>query len=120
MSKDTTILLGNKIAGVVRGDLLDVRKTVMHYCRKHRGYGVSPVTLDQAEELGASEIQITITDSGKVYRCTIAEIRRYAIPDNLGAGLQFFMPLSYFKYCQAHRHELYKNEPIPLQIAMFQ
>ena len=119
MSKDTTILIGSKIAGVVRGDVLDIRKSITHFCRKHGGDGFSPVTLDRAEELGAKEIQVTITESGKVYRCTIDELRRYSIPDNLGAGLQFFMPLSYFKYCQAHRPELHKNEPVPLQFSMF-
>ena len=116
---NNTILLGNKIAGVVRGDLLDIRKNLTHYCRKHKGYGVSPVTLDEAEALGASQIQITVTDSGKIFRCSIDELRRFAIPDNLGAGLQLFMPLSYFKWCEAQKHTLHKNEPVPVQFSMF-
>jgi hypothetical protein len=117
--KDTTILIGGKIAGVVRGDVLDIRKSLEHFCRKHRGYGVSPVTLDEAEALGAKEIQLQVTNTGKIHRCTIDELRRFAIPDNLGSGLQFFMPLSYFKYCENHKHELHKNEPVPLQFSMF-
>lgn len=116
---NNTIFIDRKIAGVCRGDILDIRKSISHFCRKHRGYGVDPRTLDQAEHKGVREIQITVIESGKIYRCTLEELRRYAIPDNLGAGLQLFMPLSYFKYCMANRHELPKNEPIPLQFTMF-
>lgn len=121
MSKpdNNTILIDRKIAGVVRDTLLDIRKSESHYCRKHRGFGVDPRTLDEAEAKGAVNVQITITDTGKVYRCSVIELRQYAIPDNLGAGLQLFMPVSYFKWCAAQKSKLHKNEPVPLQFALF-
>jgi len=119
MQNNTTLYIKDKIAGVVRGEILDIRKSTAHFVRIFGGYGISPSTLDEAEALGATKIKLTVQETNRVFDCAINEWRQYAIPADLGAGRQLFMPLRYFKYCNAHKNELHRNEPVPVQFTLF-
>lgn len=118
-TNDTTLYIGGKIAGVVRGDVLDIRKSQQHFVRKFGGYGIDPETLDEGERQGATTIKLTVLESGHVFTCTIDEWRRYAVPADLGAGRQLFMPLTSIRYCESNRSQLHKNEPVPIQFGLW-
>lgn len=117
ISENTTeIVTDGHLAGVVRGNVLDIRKHSFHFVKKFKGYGIHPDTIEQAEKAGANCLRLSVIETGEVYECSFAELRQYAIPANLGAGFQLFFPVNYFKWIKAHRSQ--RNQP--LQISLFQ
>lgn len=111
--------IDGRVTGVVRGNVLDVRKRKTHYIKKHKGYGISPQTLDEAEELGASEIRLSIIETGESWQVSIANFRKYAILDKLGNfPAQLFMPRMYLRWIVSHT-PTYKNQPQLIQPELF-
>ena len=116
MSHDNRIFIAGKEAGQIEGEELVIIKTdKSHFSYKFNGYGISPSTLYEAEERGATRIKLIGYD-GETFRCTIKEYRAAGIRADLGAGLQLFLSLKSLRYYTNHK-QAYRNEP--LQISMF-
>lgn len=65
-----------------------------HLLQKPRqSIAINVDVLDQAEELGAHSCEIHDSESGKVYRASIADIRGKGFALNRGQGPQIALPL---------------------------
>lgn len=90
---------GRQCAGyvVVEGGRRILRKTnireSVHYCHRHRGYGVELDALRQAELLGAGAVWLVFADGQRLLEAPISAFANEGIRDALGGfGVQVFLP----------------------------
>ena len=101
-SNSTTLTSNGQIWGCVYGDTLRIeKKSQGHFVRKHRGYGVSPETLQDAESQGATWLCLVGYD-GETFQLKITDFMTYAIPDDLGSGTQLFMSVKSLRWYTNH------------------
>lgn len=84
-----------KPIGIVRGAVFE--KTIQgsrHLLRTPAALGFDVSTLEDAERAGASHVAVTDSETGRVYRAAIADIRRNGFPVVRGFGRQIALPLA--------------------------
>ncbi len=85
--------VGEVAGGVFKKSILGSR----HILRKPPAIALSVESLRQAEQVGASEIQITDTESKRVYSCTIEHFKEFSFPIQRGGfEPQLALPIGRF------------------------
>lgn len=103
------IYLGGKVIGTVEGDCFRKRiSSAKHFLRKPLAIAFDVSTLKDAEAAGAKRVEIVDTDSGRVYRATMATIWTKGKAFNRGHGPQWFLALNEWN-----------KEPAPTQGRLF-
>ena len=85
----------DKVIGRVTGGTFE--KTIQgskHLLRTPTALGFDVSTLEDAERAGAAAVAVTDSETGRVYRADIADIRRYGFSVVRGFGRQIALPLS--------------------------
>lgn len=86
-------IVGEVTSGVFKKSIIGSR----HILRKPRAIALAVESLCQAEQVGASEIQITDKESGSVYSCSIEHFKEYAFPIQRGGfEPQLALPIERF------------------------
>jgi len=89
-----TILAMGRPVGIVRdGVFIKHCLGSRHMLQRPQGWSVDAGSLDDAERAGAVLVQITDTESGRVYTASIKTIRDNGIPLDRGYGLQLALTL---------------------------
>lgn len=93
----TNIFYAGRVVGEVRAD--SVFQKHMQFSRHllqkpRRSIAINVDVLDQAEALGARSCEIHDSESGKIYRASIADIRAKGFAINRGQGPQIALPLA--------------------------
>lgn len=92
------IKVGNKIVGVVVGDIFVKRlHSKTHFLRKPKAIAFDIDTLIQAQELGASLVRIIDLDTDLVYIVSIELIYEKGFYFNRGFGDQLGLTLNYWQ-----------------------
>ena len=83
--------------GHVAGGLF--KKTIRknHFLTRPRAIAFDRSTLEDAEEAGALAVQVTDSDSGKIYSCAIADIWRRGFAVQRGYGAQIAMVMAHWR-----------------------
>jgi hypothetical protein len=103
------IYLGSKVIGTVEGGCFKKRISAgKHFLQKPRAIAFDIATLEDAEDAGAERVEIVDTDSGRVYRASMATIWADGKPLNRGHGRQWFLIL-----------DKWNREPSPTQGRLF-
>ncbi|MBN2099871.1 MAG: hypothetical protein JW753_09795 [Dehalococcoidia bacterium] len=90
----TTIRVNGKIVGEVRGNKFVKRlRASKHMLREPKGWAVDVQSLDDAEWLGARDVEIEDTETGAVYTASIERIRSKGFVINRGFGRQICLCL---------------------------
>lgn len=112
MRKDTTIFAnGGKVAGIVRGKTLDIRKHQAHLLHTPPAIAIGVDVLREAKRLGADEVTVTILETSRIYRQTIANIKRFSqVQRRSGYEPQHVCPLVYWQVIREGTHSV---EPLP-------
>jgi len=85
--------VGDVTSGVFKKNILGSR----HILRKPPAIALSVESLTQAEQFGASEVQITDTESGRVYSCSIEFFKGNSFPIQRGGfEPQLALPIGKF------------------------
>ena len=85
--------VGQVGGGIFKKSILGSR----HFLRKPRAIALSVESLKQAEQVGASEIQITDKETGRVYSCSIEHFKEFAFPIQRGGfEPQLALPIERF------------------------
>lgn len=90
------IVREDKILGIVFDNRL-LRKVVSakrHFLKRPKAIALDRETLDRAEEMGATEIEVVDQDSGKSYYCTIKYFRLHGFKLNRGYGEQIGLTMN--------------------------
>lgn len=90
----TPIYVAGRTAGYVYGDAF--RKTVRgskHMLRTPRAWASDIAALAAARQAGATHIEIEDSESGALYRASIAEMLEHGFTFDRGFGLQVALPL---------------------------
>ena len=85
---------GQKPIGFVRGRTFC--KTITgskHILRRPPAIAFDVSSLDAAERAGAVDVAVTDSETGRVYRATIADVRRYGFFVARGHGRQVALPI---------------------------
>ena len=82
--KPIYIKIGGKVCAAVRGSLLDIRKHEDHIRGNPPAIGIAVETIRQAEQLGVTDIQVTIFESGQLYTCTLDHFKQFSFEQSLG------------------------------------
>ena len=108
-STKTAIYAQGRAIGTVRGDTFykSIRGSA-HILRTPRAIALDLGSLEQAEQAGAVNVQVTDTETGTVYRSTIEHIRRDGFELNRGFGAQIALPLD--GWTETRRGELYARQ----------
>ena len=85
---------GRVVASVDRAGTLSKRVSgARHMLRKPPAWCFDVVVLEQAAAVGCWRLEVTDTDTDKIYTCTLAEFRAGAFELNRGFGAQLALPL---------------------------
>jgi hypothetical protein len=96
-SKCQYVKIGGKTVAAVRGSLLDIRKHSGHIRGNPPAIGIAVETIRQAEQMGVTDIQVTIFETGQLYTCTLDHFRNFSFEQSLGGfEPQKFLPLDYW------------------------
>lgn len=90
----TPVYVGNRRIGEVVGGAF--RKSVSaskHFLKRPPAICFDAQSLADAEAAGAAWCEVSDRDSGKLYKATIADVRRYGFEVNRGFGRQIALPL---------------------------
>ncbi len=88
---------GYKVGEVTSGVFKKSISGSRHILRKPRAIALAVESLKQAEQVGASEIQITDKETGKVYSCSIERFKEYSFPIQRGGfEPQLALPIERF------------------------
>lgn len=93
-SKRNYIYSGGKVVGRVENDTL--HKTIRgskHFLRKPPAIALDLAALDQAEQAGASRVEVVDVETGTRYRATIDHIREAGFQFDRGYGEQIGLEL---------------------------
>lgn len=94
MKQDTTIWANGKAIGAVRdGVFTKGVQASRHFLRKPPAICLDLVSLADAQKAGARRVEITDTETGRVYRADIATIRRWGKTLDRGHGQQVALAL---------------------------
>lgn len=86
-------IVGEVASGIFKKSILGSR----HILHKPRAIALSVESLTQAEQFGASEIQITDKESKWVYSCSVEHFKEYAFPIQRGGfEPQLALPIERF------------------------
>jgi len=90
----TPIYASGKVIGHVRGDTFykAVRGSV-HFLRKPPAIALDSQSIADAARAGATWVEITDTESGKIYRARLDTIRKHGRVFNRGFGMQIYLCL---------------------------
>jgi hypothetical protein len=89
------IRVGRHVVGEVVGDTFKKRvRASSHFLRTPPAIAFGVSTLDDAERAGARYVEVTDTESGCIYRATIATIRARGFELNRGFGEQIALALN--------------------------
>lgn len=100
------------------------KKSKDHFCRKHQGYGVDPLTCDEGIAEDADTLELVGYD-GETFRLKIADFMLAAIPDDLGMGKQLFCSVKSLRfytrqYCATVTPSPEYSEPTQTQMSLFE
>lgn len=97
-----------KTFGIVVGETFYKRvDSHIHRFRKLNAYGIQQNILDFLQDKGVQAVQVEETDTGDIYRATLADYIRRGVPIDEGYGQQVMLPLKYFEHVNS------------MQLAMF-
>lgn len=85
---------GRRVASVAGGVL---RKTIhgqRHILRNPPAIAFDVAIVDAAQQAGATEVEVTDSDSGRQFWCTLSAFREHAFELNRGFGCQLALPLT--------------------------
>jgi len=101
---------GRRIIGIVKDSSFTKInwQSTKHICRKHQAIGLDRIAFLNHIESSANLIIVPDKDTGREYRVTVADFKRFAIMDNLGWGLQLFLPLSYWRIIEPDGKESFQ------------
>ena len=101
---------GRRIIGIVKG--FSFTKTnwhsTKHICRKYQAIGLDHTAFLNQIMSSANLIIVPDKDTGREYRVTVEDFKRFAIMDNLGWGLQLFLPLRYWRVIEPDGEESFQ------------
>ena len=107
----TTILAMGRPVGVVRDGVFSKRcRGSRHMLRRPVGWCLDVGSLDEAERVGASLVQIEDTESGRVYTASIKTIRDNGVPLDRGFGEQLLLPLDKWAVRDSRQMSLFGTE----------
>lgn len=89
-----------KFVGLLEGGVLYVKRSrKKHFYRKLNAYAMDKHLVEEVlPALECKKVQISETDTGRVYVADLETIRRKGLPNNYqGHGAQLFLPLRYWK-----------------------
>jgi len=96
-TQSEAIKVNGKIAGIVRGDLLDIRKHERHLLYTPPAVAIGLPVLEAAERMGVIDVRISIIETGQQYQTTLEHFRAKSFPvrrggfeDQLGCVLSEF------------------------------
>jgi len=100
--KAVPIYVGSRIVGQVKGDTFykNIRGS-RHMLRKPQAIAFDISTLEDALDAGASKVEVTDLDDGKVYIAHIVDILRDGKRFNRGYGAQIYYLLSRWRHPDA-------------------
>lgn len=108
-SATTPIYVGGRVVGNVAGDVF--RKQIRgsaHMLRSPRAIAFDVSTLHDAERAGARRVEVTDTDSGRVYRAALSTVWARGWAFNRGHGDQWGVPIGVFN-----------KDDAPAQLSLF-
>ena len=90
---------GTRVIGIVRNYTFTKSNwhSTKHLCWKHKAIGLDHMAFLYQVEPFASQIVVLDKDTGKEYRVSMEVFKQLAIEDDLGWGLQLFLPLKYWE-----------------------
>lgn len=96
------ILAGKKIVGEVINNVFSKRvHSSRHFLRKPPSIAFDIETIEQAKSKGATEVEITDLDTGRIYRISLERLLEKGFKIDRGFGLQLALPLSYWQIEEA-------------------
>jgi translation initiation factor IF-1 len=108
-TNSTKISVGTQIVGSVKNGIFFKRiHGSRHFLRKPLAISFDNNTITEAQEAGATRVEILNLEDGKVYLATIAHILEKGIRINRGFGDQVALPLSYWQVKQTGKIETSK------------
>lgn len=96
------ILIGNQIVGEVKNSVFSKRvHSSRHFLKKPASIAFSIETIEQAKSKGATKVEITDLDTGKIYTVSMELLLEKGFEIDRGFGLQIALPLSYWQINEA-------------------
>ncbi len=103
----TPVWAAGKVVGTVENSMFRKRlRGSKHLLRTPRGWALDVQSLHDAEEMGATSVEITDQESGKVYTSSIPQIRTKGVQFDRGFGLQIVLPLHFWAVGQREGRQL--------------
>lgn len=90
-----------------------------HLSRKHNAIGYDMAILEELERLGCKILENEDRHDGVMYFAPLAEVLERGTRDNLGWGLQVFLPLEHWVRQHADGRVV-RPEPKPVQMGLFE
>lgn len=92
--ESTPIFAAGKVVGIVRGGTFYKRVAgSRHFLRKPPAIALDLQSIADAARAGATWVEITDTESGKIYRARLDTIRKHGRVFNRGFGMQIYLCL---------------------------
>jgi len=111
--------VNNRIVAVLRGSVLDIRRTTAGLLRVPPALAIACDVLNLAESMGCREIVATITDTGRVYGISLADFQAHSWPiERGGYEPQKACPLAAFSNQATHSTPALSK--VPAQMSLFE
>lgn len=87
-----------RAVGHIEGDtLIKTAQASVHMLKRPPAWGWDAEILETAEQQGARYTTITDSESGKIYRATLADFWRHGLSIDRGHGRQVMLPLCFWQ-----------------------
>lgn len=105
-TRSIPVRVGGRVVGFVRGDTFTKRvQASRHFLRKPPAIAFDVQSLITAQRLGATRVEVTDTESGRVYRVQLETIRARGVRVNRGFGDQLALLLHEWNISDSERVE---------------
>lgn len=107
---------GRRCAGylITHGGKLILQKTRVqerkHFCKKHRAWGIELALLEHLRVMGVDRVRIVTEDTRVIEEAPLAAFVENGICDDLGFGLQMFLPRAFFRRVDRFQGSLFGGD----------
>lgn len=115
---------GRAIVGRVEGDTFKKRlRSTVHQLRRPPAWAADLDTLDQAQAVGATRVEIKDLDTGRIFSADLADFYRYGVRVTRGHGVQLALVLGRWSVNGGRPTVAGAGQPaagVPVQLGLFE